>query len=378
MPDYCINIRNNNELSIINKIQISEILVESDAFSFAGEINDEKLIQCFSELQQFGKKPVLVWDLLSKDDQLSQKKDLLDRIINRVVAIRFRDPGVGLFIKELYPSIPLQFSTEHCYQNNLGVIEWVETFKPMLSRIVFSNQVPLAAINSVRNKIDVEVELLGVGPLEIFYSGRDLLANLPLNEQNIQRKLETASLDRPEQISNVISNAKGTKIFYDKVLFTLEEAETLQASGINMLRLDLSSFSQFQLLADYYPDADWISLLKKSESKKTTIGFLNRNHTDNPFKKLTNQFLKKEIQNRIGLVLESVKNSYTLIRLIQPVKLPMVFNFFSPEGRVIKLKVCELKSLQGKKFEKVAPKGLYIHHWIKYTVPMSLIKTSGN
>lgn len=376
MTEYCLNIRNVDDLSVLNRIPISEILVESETFSHAGEIKDDQLIHCFSQLMQAGKNPVLVWDLLNKDDHLSSIKELLAKIVNKITAIRFRDPGVGLLIKERYPDMRLQFSMEHCYQNHTGAIEWIKTFGPMLTRIIFSNQVPLPFIEAVQEKTDIEIELLGAGLLEIFYSRRELLTSSLYEGKSQSSKLETASLDRPTQISNVTANAKGTKVFYDKVLFILEEMETIQASRIATLRLELVHHAQYQLLAENYPGLNWISLLKNSWSKKMTRGFLHKNHTNNPFKRLTNQFLKNEIQNRIGMVLESVKQFYTLIRLIQPIELPMIFYFFSPEGREIKLKISELKSLHGKRFEKDVPKGLYIHPWIKYTVPMSLIKTS--
>ncbi len=371
---YILNLSDIKYISAVKSAAVAEILLQTASFSKVGSITDEEIARCISAVAKANKDVVLAWDTLCKDGVIHSLGNMLSRFSDRIDAIRFMDPGVGLYLKENFPELKLQFSMEYGPPNQVGILDWIDVFSPNLSRVVVSNQMPVSIIQLLRGKTSLELELLGAGRIEMFYSARTLLGRyLPRGESPVI-EATAASEDRPRQLSPVLENPKGTLMFYYKDLFVLDAVDDCTDSGIDWLRLEFYEDYQYEILQRNLAEKDWIMVLKENWRVKTTQGFFRVNKSHRLLEKLTNKFLKDEKENQVGIVLESIKNSYTLIETRQELHLPLDVLFLSPERKKTVFRIKTLIDLRGSQFSRSVPVGYYLLPWVKHTVPATIIR----
>ncbi|MBU3917292.1 U32 family peptidase [bacterium] len=372
--DYILNLGNINYLNYVRYLPIEEILVQAEFFSRFGSISEDELDVVIKKLKKEGKKVILAWDTISNDRNLIDLNKRFILLKDSVEAVRFIDPGVGLFLKREYPEIRLHLSLEHGNTNEQSILHWINEFSPNIDRVVLSNQFPASAIKSIDRLIDVKIEILGAGKIEMLYSSRYLLERYFERKEKSLLCAKVASDDRPKQISTAIENSSGTQVFYDKELFLLDCINDIKDSGIEILRLEYHEESDYRNLRNTSMKTGWEEEMKSFCPQKTTRGFFYGNHTHQLLKNLSNKYLKEENENKVGAVIESVKNGYTLIEIQKEMTLPKELVFISPEGKEINYQLESLKDLKGcKAFGKVHS-GFYILPWIKHTVPATIIK----
>lgn len=370
---FNLTLKNIKQLDLVKKIPLDEILLLTAAFSKIGEIRDHEIGVCITQLAKSNKKIILVWDIPCKNQELYCLGKIIIPLINKIAAVRFMDPGVGLFLKSKFPELKLQISLEQGCLNSGGILCWIENFSPNLSRVILSNQIPISGIKSYRHQIDLEMELLGAGPINIFFSARPLLRPFTAGELSNEVEIIATSKERVSQRSQVKENRHGTIMFHENHLFILNCLNVIEAAGIDWLRLELQETCQYQILRDNYPSGNWINLLEKKWKEKSTRGFFKQNDTHNPLNRVLNKRLLKNNENQIGVVLESVKNEYTLVELSQFVKLPEIVLFLTPEGKKINFQLEALSDLSGMVHKTSVEGGYYLLPWIKKTVPASII-----
>lgn len=370
--EYTLSLRDINFLEACRASKVREILLHTAEFSKTGEIEVAQISQCFEALKAHKKRVVFVWDLLCKDSQIDNLGSQLGPLVDQVEAVRFLDPGVGNYLVSKYPGIRLQYSLEKGTHNIKGVLAWANYFSSNLDRIILSNQIPLSQVKKICGSNIVNIELSGIGRLEILNSPRPLIqTHLPgLTGQ----KIVAASEDRPHQLSPLIENTHGTLMYYGKDLFVLDMLEEIEASGVNYLGLDFFEEIGLKNFNRLYPERGWISKLKIAWPKNTTRGFLRTNKTHVPLKRLTNRYLQKEQENKLGVVLESVKKVHLLVELRQSIELPRVINFYTPEGKVVGYEVRWAKDLKGDELRGTLDRGYYLFPWVKYIVPATIMK----
>ncbi|MCP4295452.1 MAG: hypothetical protein GY786_07585 [Proteobacteria bacterium] len=374
--NYTLSLRNINSLEQCCSSKVSEVLIYSAEFSKTGDLESTEIDPCLSRLKTCKKRVIFVWDLLCKDNRIDLLGSKMDILIDKVDAVRFLDPGVGSYLASRYPGVKLQFSLEKGTFNKKGILEWAHFFSRNLERIILSNQLPISQVREICSSTDVDIELPGIGRIEIFNSPRPLVqTHLPgLNG----KKVVAASEDRPHQLSPLIENPHGTIMYYDKDLFVLDMLDEIVASGVKYLGLDFFDLNEMMNFNRLYHEKGWISKLRALWPKNTTRGFLRANKSHVPLKRLTNRHLQKEKENKVGVVLESVKKVHLLIELGLPINLPAVIDFYTPEGKVVGYEVRWAKDLNGIQQNGRLDKGFYLFPWIKFVVPATILKGSSH
>jgi len=370
---YTLNLRYSNVLTKVCSISIPEVLILSQTFSKSGGITQNELKHCLTSLREAGKSTILVWDLLCKDTQLEMLGEQLSELLPLLDAVRFSDPGVGQHLMETYPQLKLQLSLEKGTPNQRGILRWVDYFSSHLNRVILSNQLPLSQIRIFKEQIPVQIELAGIGRIETFYSPRTLLRPL-FPDQEGAIEVMAASEDRPHQVSPLMETEHGTLLHYDKDLFVLDVLPEIEEAGINYLGLDFYEEEKLDLFMQFFLEEDWPQKLKENWPNKTTRGFLRANKTHAPLKRLSNQHLQKEKEEKIGTVLESVKKHHLLVETSQQVQLPLHVVFCSPEGKQVPYEIKWARNLQGEQLEEQLAPGLYLFPWVKYVVPATILK----
>lgn len=373
--NYCINLWDEDAAEILVNLPIAEVLLQTGSFSRSGGIDDSSLNPVIAKLKRSGKRVVLAWDCLAKDSHIEEASNKLKSLLHlhQIHSIRFLDPGIGCYLKSKFPECKLELSLEHGSFNLHAILGWIKCLQPQLTRVVLSNQLPILSIAALRSQIPVEVELLGYGPLEIFYSRRKLINDQPVTHTQTDTKLALASDDRPKQANSVFINDMGTTIAYDKWINLFGYHDQIIQAGVNVLRLEYRFRNELKQLIDIFNDPDWVRRLGNFSQTTFVQGFFEKNISHHHFDQLTNQYLVTEKQNQAGIILESVKHDFCILRLDKPTTLPQSITITSPEGRKIQAELRELMDLRGQRHLLEAKQGVYQISWIKYVSPGSVI-----
>ena len=313
-------------------------------------------------------KRVLVWDVLVDDDELKRHAKIFSRFATFVSAVRFQDPGVGLFLLKTYPSVFLELNLERFSHNIYAILHWEKIFQPNLQKIILSNLTPLKTIQAWQTKLSTCVEILGVGRQEIFYSPRMLLA------RQSKKTIFIESTDRLGAWNQLVQTHSGVVMYNAKDICILSYLKEITEAKIAYIRLDPSSLTQLSWIKKALVSSAGLSSLAKFWKREHLVGFLKANKTSAQFAMLKNKYLYPKEKNliKVGKLVESKKNDYSLLSLCGTILLPCSIFIYSPEKKIVKL---ELKTLQNIQKQQVssASDGYYFTSYIPKIAPNSLI-----
>ncbi|MDH5560123.1 MAG: U32 family peptidase [Deltaproteobacteria bacterium] len=373
LTNFSINLRTSKHLFLVNKLPLEEVRLQSLLFSRSGQITEDDIGRCLIELHQANKKIVLEWNLLLGDSEIQALEETFAALVPHLSAVRFSDPGLGLFLAERYPNIPLHFELGQRCLNVPGVLGWSKTFGDSLKRLILSNQLPISSVGEIRLGTNLEIELLGLGRIEVFYSERKLLSSHFGMRDEGWLETQAASEDRPKQVSDFFEGPNGTLMYYDRDLFILDYLDEIEKAGVDLLAMEFYQESQYQWLSELIGEQDWVSDLKKRWPKKTTKGFYKTNQTHKPFSRLTNKHLRQAKPRQLAFVMESVKDSHVVIEVTKNFVLPFDTNIVTPEGKKFSYCLRTAKRLNGMETATNLSPGFYILPWIKYAVTSSIL-----
>ena len=374
--DYVLNLGNREHLQTVIRIPIKEVVIQTKSFSLNGGISDADLHDTLNQLTKHRKLITLQWDMLCQDDELETLAERLTEFSSKIMAIRFVDPGVGAYLKKRFQNLHLQFLMWDGHQNRAGILKWIQIFQPNLHRIILSNQISKQIIKELRQSTGIPIEIKGLGRVQLFYSPRKLLSNNSFEKQDDNSEILAASTDRPTQFFSVQQTHQGTTIFNDKDLYLLDRLEEIKTIGVNYLGLEPHTSKQYTLIEETFGKTGWIDKVKNSWENPLIDGFFSKNQTDSLLARLSNTHLKGEKQYQIGSVIESLKNSHTLLHLKQDLDLPQQVVFITPERKEVKFEITHLIDLKGRYYQDRACHGLYRLPWIKYVVSASIMKSN--
>lgn len=325
------------------------------------------LKRALKQIKRTGKKIVFIWDTLAKDGDIKNGILKLKEFVSDIDSLRFLDPGIGAAVQSAFHELPLELSLEDGSINRCAILGWMERFQPQLKKLVLSGQLPISSIREFRRQISIDVEMLGFGWIQMFYSRRKLL-------KDINRIYRLASVDRPKQPNPAIMTYHGTLVFYDKCLNILAHLDEIENAGVDCLSIAYLQISDiFPLLTDQRNGKEWMSSLLPFNPETQTEGFYKENQSDKLFGKLSNQYLVDKTDNRVGIIIDIQKDRYCIVRLEDTVILPQVFDIFTPERQQITIDIETLHDLKGNQYEGIIKPGIYRFAWQKPMVTGSVL-----
>lgn len=365
---FVLTLNSSTYLKYAVQTSASEILLKTDLFSAAGGIPEAELTDIINYIENSGKSAILLWDRYCNDKELTALTRQYGKIIRRISTVRFSDPGVGVLLKQTFPDCNRQFLMWDGYQNIVGIQRWASLI-PGLKRIILSNQIPVDSIRSVCKSIDIPIEIKVLGRFQLFYSRRRLLQGHGLTAGDTT----AASLDRPSQLLPVLDTPYSTVIMNDKELFLLDRMAEISKAGVEYGELEPSTDIQHALLADIKNIERDHAEIRKRWDFPLTAGFFDGNKSDELLSDLSNAFLKEMKDKRIATVLESIKNSHTMVQFHEPVALPCDVVFLTPEKYVAEYHIEGIRDLQQKNCSRTVMEGIYLLPWVKHVVPATIM-----
>lgn len=349
-------LQNADEIALLKNHGVSEVLLCHKDLSRQGHLETHEFKKLAFEASQAGLEVVAEWDCLLTTESLAQNGALLSEWCADGVplsAVRVLD--MGAVERALDLPLPIQLCLETGHHNQAGLEALVDYVGARLQRVVLSLELPqkvLATYLAFLAQRKIEAEILGLGPLLIFYSPRPLLsaqafsgeeqARIDYFSKHLSLEAVGASEESPHRGFPLIENKHGTLMYLPKHHCLLEEMAGLKAMGLSYVRLDLRPLKKEQsdLWTEFWP-------LWKAENYAELLalypfahirGFYSINKSDVLFGKLKNAHLRLgDASKLLGQVVEVKKGHYLAVKLtaiarsLSAQAAPQVI-FYHPEG----------------------------------------------
>lgn len=349
-------LENEKDLELISNV---DILLAPKEISRKALISLDQTNSLAKTCKERSLRPILVWDILMTEGSFQKALDCLKKIdIKSFYAIRVQDPGALNFLVENYPEIKIQLVLENGNHNLEAIKKWVSLSGPNLERIILSIELPKDILKIYINelsKLNICSELMGLGPILLFYSPRSLLNPL-LSEKKDKVSALVSSSESPHKGFKVVENIHGTFMYNTKDHFILDEIECLKEMGLHYLRVESEPglLVPINSLIDNF-NSNELELIKERYPNKLMKGFFSVNKTDVLFPKLKNYRIARTDENYLGEVVDVHKKKLMGIFLKNPM-LDLTINdsieIKTPEGKLKTLKVLDMKNSALEPIEK--------------------------
>ncbi len=331
-----------------------EVIISSKQFSCMGTYSLEKAQQTAKELFQLGKKVFFDWDILMTQRDLERLKKILCRIdMSYIHAIRVRDKGALQFLLEEEFPQKIHLNLDGGDHNERGILRWIDFAGEKLERVILSKELDKKCLMTYIPKISRlsrETELLGLGPIALFYTPRALLS--AQIEQRVKGYDTLQAVGFSEESVHrgfpIVENSHGTFMFYPKDLNLLDQRNFFQNLGLSAFRIDLRHLEPSDQNKILY------ALMKNEQNlaypRSHIKGFFNANKSHTLFKKLKNFHLLNKGEQFVGEICDIKKNQYMGFFCQGPSKVRIhdYLEITTPDGKNKKIKVCWLKDALGR------------------------------
>jgi len=358
---------------------LTEVLIEPLLLARQGTLTEIAAQELAQAACQKGLRPVLVWDGLMTEQRLGMVGDRLRTWdLSAFAAIRVCDLGAAAWVQDHAPEMPLQLVAETGNHNLSALHGWCELLGRSLERLVLSIELPEAKLIEYCQTLPVPCEVLGVGPILLFYSPRSLLSN-HLNGDDEAPYLATTvafeeGRDRPFP---TIETPHGTLMFLDKDQFILDRLEGLRRAGMHTIRLDLRSL---QSATDATPNIDRIcqqiatdpATLRQTWPRPTRAPFFNANRTTALIPRMKTRRLDPWRPLALAEAIASEKNKFLVFRVLHPFALDTSLQLISPTGDRLALPE-HFRTLDGIHPDHAEADQVLVTDWVKRGVPGSLL-----
>ena len=366
---------------------LQEVLLEPLLLARQGQLCDREVFVLAQETVKRGLRPVLVWDALMPEREMALVCEHLNQWeLSCFGAIRVCDPGAAQWLTLHAPEIPLQLIVETGNHNLASLRGWCEIFANSLERLVLSIELPEATLMEYCRQLPVACEILGVGPILLFYSPRSLLAKhsrTPHPTPRTPSPLHLEATATAEETRNrpfpILETPHGTFMFLDKDQFILDKLDALCAAGLHTVRLDLRHLHRSE------PDAGNVAqicrqalaapvLLRASWPKPTCAPFFNANRTTALFPRLKSKLTAYRDEACLAEIVTGENRKYVVFHTLRSFAMSQVRSMVLPTGEQMEIpQGIQFRNLSGQVMESCEAEQLLLTDWIKKAMPGSLL-----
>lgn len=363
--------------------QLQEVLIEPSVLARQGQLSAITAQSLAKTAQSLGLRPILVWDALMPEQVMqSVVVELQQWDLSVFAAIRVCDLGAAQWVTQL-SNMPLQLVVEAGNHNLEALMGWCECFAPALERLVLSIELPEAKLMEYCQALPVPCEILGVGPVLLFYSPRSLLgAHFGGNDEEVESsdiQTHITYEDAPNRLFPTLETQHGTFMFLDKDQFILDRLVGLDTAGCHTVRIDLRHLSEAgesaskidQICQQALSDP---TLLRSQWPKEARAPFFNANRTTHFFPRLRSKLTGQRQEACLAESIAGEGKNYIVFQSlrsfsvadIQSIKLPTGETLTVPENWM-------MRDLAGNSVDVVERQQLFITDWVKKVVAGSLL-----
>ncbi|MEO1208356.1 MAG: U32 family peptidase [Cyanobacteria bacterium J06638_20] len=361
---------------------LAEVLIEPMLLARRGRLGEKAAQDLAIAARAKGLRPVLVWDALMPQRAMEAVGERLQQWdISAFAAVRVNDLGAAAWVQRYHPNLPLQLIAETGNHNLLALQGWCTLLGDALERLILSIELPEAQLIQYCQALPVPCEVLGAGPILLFYSPRSLLTN-PLQtdtEDTAHIAATIAFEEKPNRPFPTVETPHGTLMFFDKDQFIGDRLESLWEAGLDMVRIDLRSYAP---QPDAAPNIDTVcqqllqdpATLRQQWPRPTRAPFFNANRTTALIPRMKTRRLDPWRGQAIAEVIAGEGGSHVVFRVLRSFRLTPETQILLPTGdRLPFPEDCNLRTLQGVPTSQGEADQLLLTDWIKKTVTGSLL-----
>ena len=294
------------------------------ARSFAGNFNNDELIEAIKTCHLYGVKVYITVNTLIYDNEVDRFLNYIDFLHkNNADAVIMQDIGMIDLVRKTYPNLNIHASTQ-LHIHNLEGVKLCEELG--IKRVVLARETPIELVNEINNNTDVELEIFAHGALCMSYSGQCLMSAL-IGNRSGNRGTCAQCCRQPYslEVNNTIVKSN-EYLLSTKDLNTLDYIGEFIKNGVHSLKIEgrMKRPEYVYLVVSLYRKAidnfkkygktnitsDDIKSLKKMFNREFTKGFLFNEENSN----FSNIFRPNHIGIKIGTVIE-YKNDKVFIKL---------------------------------------------------------------
>lgn len=352
---------------------LQEVLIGPAEFCREGRIDFAQAQQLAALAIAADLRPVLVWDVLLPESEMRSAISLLkEQGLARFAAIRVQDVGALQFLLEEYPSLPVQFIAETANANLHALQRWQDSIGERLDRLILSTQLPEECVVQYCEALTAPLEVLGAGPILLFYSPRPLLTPKidPASEAGEYLLALSSSEESHNRPFPTVQNRHGTFMYLNKDQFLLDMLKNVEAAGLASVRIDLRQVSSephsadgiVDLLAAYKAGA---CNAKQHWPNPAFAPFFRRNKTTKQFDKLKPEILQKRDERVVARVLMGNKPKQMVLWAARDFNTQAQFDLLLPNGTLLPCGALEFANLDGEPVQEAREDQLLIAPWVK-------------
>lgn len=364
---------------------VKEVLIEPALIAQQGELSKAEIESLISLVHERSLKPVLVWDILMTESSFCNIcNDLRRWSLDRFGAIRVKDLGAAEWIMSNYPDIPLQLSLEGNSHNVDSIRGWVEYYGNQLEKIVLSIELPEKKLIQYCKEVPMKFEILGAGPILIFYSPRHLLSRVlaPEDEDsNSDLWMYATSSSEESQGREFMTKQTphGTLMFLDKDQFILDKLENLEAAGIDTVRIDLRHLSENRDAANGIEEIcqriqEKDPSVRKWWPRKTLTPFFRTNATSKQFKRLKSKLHVLRDESCLAQVISGESGKFLTLYSLREFDTTQKKSIVLPSGEELNFPDIAFKDSRGKAVQLCEADSVLITPWVRKACNGALIK----
>ena len=345
-----LSVRSLGHLHNLFQWGVGEVIVEFRSFSRLGTLSLEEGQEVARAAKSKGMKVFFQWDLLMTETEMQQQTGEILALLESgdFCALRVQDVGALQWALEK-TDLPLHWIAETGNGNYAALRGWACHIGARLERLVLSIEIPKESLKLYASKLNVSLEILGLGPILLFYTPRHLLGKFGDAAQQDLR----ASADCDENVHKglqVLSNTHGTFLFHQKHHGTLPYSKELEQMGLTHVRLapKTQELEQMALGLLRDPTESRQQEFKRHYPTGLMRGFYHRNKSHVLFAKLKNEDLEQHRQQALGEVIGVEKKGLLGIQLKSGKKLEKgkKYILYTPEGKKISFEMSVLKDIE--------------------------------
>lgn len=358
------------EVSLLASLGLKEAILEPKTLARRGKLSLEETQHLIQICQNHQIEVSLQWDILSEVQQLPALFHFFQQLpLTQIQSVRVQDPGVAYWLSTQPFSPALHLICENGNHNLFALQQWEKIFPKILKRLILSTEIPGTLLEEWIPQLQVDTELLGLGPILLFYSPRKLLSPHFGEAEELQQWARSPESNNRDFLT--LENTHGSFLYHTKDLCLLDFISELARYGLKWLRLDRYEQIEHEFVAHL------LALLKNTETillqqvkntwkKSLTAGFFRVNRTDASFGRLKISHLDAQNNPPCAEVIEVQRKKHLLLLLFEPFKKGESFFFITPEKRKKSLLLYSLKNSSGQEVDFLDKGSIAILPWASH------------
>ncbi len=201
------------------------------ARAFAGNFNEEELIEAIRTAHLYGRKVYLTVNTLLRGDELEGLADYIRPYYEAGLdAAIVQDYGVFAILHRYFPELALHASTQMTITGRYGA----QLLKSMgATRVVTARELSAAEIKNIHEHVDIEIESFVHGALCYSYSGQCLLSSM-LGGRSGNR----GRCAQPCRLTYSMNGVKNKHLLSPKDMCTIEAIPDIIDAGVYSLKIE--------------------------------------------------------------------------------------------------------------------------------------------